>query len=371
VCEAPIKPPTHWRQDFPADLGALILRAIERDRSKRYPTAEQLGQDAARWLADEPVHAWLQRGAEGRRPTLLSRVRYRWRQLSRRDPTVSRMALLAASAILIASISFALLLRVHRRSVALEQHTRTFHQAVQQSSRLKLAGQFDESLNVIEQELARWPSMSENYDTLSSLRDEIRAYKLRQVMAVAGTTAVSRAPVVPEAAATQRGDGEPWRSRDERLAVKLQLEQSGFRLLPHPPAHVDPAPTYERIALMIDLDQYEWAEQLLQTVPQASQESWDFRYLNSVLLARKAVNEDKSSARLDTAQASLRQLLEQAQGDSTLAAKVPLALYNLSQIARYRGEHESAAALLKQAAAHPAALEVLGPDVVRAAQGGR
>lgn len=39
------------------DLETVILKCLEKDRSRRYPTAEKLAEDLTRWLAREPVLA--------------------------------------------------------------------------------------------------------------------------------------------------------------------------------------------------------------------------------------------------------------------------------------------------------------------------
>lgn len=42
---------------IPADLEAVCLRALEKDRNLRYPSAQQLADDLQRFLSNEPVHA--------------------------------------------------------------------------------------------------------------------------------------------------------------------------------------------------------------------------------------------------------------------------------------------------------------------------
>jgi serine/threonine protein kinase len=44
-------PPSHLRPGVPAGLEAVCLRCLERDPGRRYPSAEALGDDLARWLA--------------------------------------------------------------------------------------------------------------------------------------------------------------------------------------------------------------------------------------------------------------------------------------------------------------------------------
>lgn len=49
--------PPGLRRDLRGDLDWIVLRAIERDRNRRYQTANDLSADIARHLADEPVSA--------------------------------------------------------------------------------------------------------------------------------------------------------------------------------------------------------------------------------------------------------------------------------------------------------------------------
>src|SRR5262249_49036745 len=39
------------------DLDCIVMKALEKDRSRRYETANALGRDVQRYLADEPVEA--------------------------------------------------------------------------------------------------------------------------------------------------------------------------------------------------------------------------------------------------------------------------------------------------------------------------
>ncbi|HHN73944.1 MAG TPA: tetratricopeptide repeat protein, partial [Acidobacteria bacterium] len=71
------------------DLDWVILKALERDRSRRYQTAAALAEDLRRHLSDEPVSA--------RAPGRL----YRFSKFARRN----RVAVLAASAVLLALVA--------------------------------------------------------------------------------------------------------------------------------------------------------------------------------------------------------------------------------------------------------------------------
>ncbi len=50
--------PSSLQSDTPKALEAICLKALSPDISNRYATANDLGADVGRWLADEPVSAW-------------------------------------------------------------------------------------------------------------------------------------------------------------------------------------------------------------------------------------------------------------------------------------------------------------------------
>jgi tetratricopeptide (TPR) repeat protein len=60
--DEPLPPSTRagtpsWRRQIRGDLDWIVLKALERDRERRYETADGLAQDVLRHLADEPVLA--------------------------------------------------------------------------------------------------------------------------------------------------------------------------------------------------------------------------------------------------------------------------------------------------------------------------
>jgi WD40 repeat protein/serine/threonine protein kinase len=77
---------------IPRDLETIIMKAIEKDTRRRYPSAEALAGDLRRFLADEPIQA--------RRTGPLERLG-RW---GRRNPLV---ASLSAAIVLVAALGFA------------------------------------------------------------------------------------------------------------------------------------------------------------------------------------------------------------------------------------------------------------------------
>lgn len=115
----PAPPSTHNRQ-VPKDLDWIILRAMERDPSRRYQTVSALGEDLQRFLRSEPVSA----GPPS--------IRYRMTKFYRRNrasvlaATIAIFALIAGSS---ASIAFGL--RANR-AFDLESEQRQLAQLQQQ-----------------------------------------------------------------------------------------------------------------------------------------------------------------------------------------------------------------------------------------------
>jgi serine/threonine protein kinase len=96
-------PPTHWQPEVPAELEAICLKCLEKEREQRYPSAEALADDLRRYLdgeplAIEPVGEWERQVRWGRRAgydileligcTMLGMV-YKARHLQLRDRLVT------------------------------------------------------------------------------------------------------------------------------------------------------------------------------------------------------------------------------------------------------------------------------------------
>ncbi len=72
-------PPRRRRPDVDRDLDTIVLRCLEKEPERRYPTAAALADDLDRWLSDEPITA--------RPATLVDRAR-KWARRNRAVATV-------------------------------------------------------------------------------------------------------------------------------------------------------------------------------------------------------------------------------------------------------------------------------------------
>ncbi len=90
---------------IPRDLETIVLKAIEKDPKERYPSAEAMGEDLGRFLADEPIRA-RQVGAPERS--------WRW---ARRNPVIAILCGVL-TAVLIATTVGAMIAATYFRSLA-------------------------------------------------------------------------------------------------------------------------------------------------------------------------------------------------------------------------------------------------------------
>lgn len=83
VQEGQVRSPRRWQPHLPQDLQAIVLKCLDKDPARRYPSARALAEDLARYLEGRPVQA---------RPLNVVQRSARW---ARREPRLAATALLA------------------------------------------------------------------------------------------------------------------------------------------------------------------------------------------------------------------------------------------------------------------------------------
>ncbi len=91
--------PRQWNPNLPIDLETIILKCLEKDRDKRYQSANDLSMDLARYIADEPISARAISSTE------------RWKRKLRRNRKL--VATGTAAGVLLLSMLGYFLLRTH------------------------------------------------------------------------------------------------------------------------------------------------------------------------------------------------------------------------------------------------------------------
>src|SRR5206468_257031 len=84
--------PRKLSQLFRRELDWIVMKALEKDRTRRYETASGLAADIQRYLNDEPVHACP--------PSAL----YRFRKFARRNKAVFITVVLVSAALLAGTV---------------------------------------------------------------------------------------------------------------------------------------------------------------------------------------------------------------------------------------------------------------------------
>lgn len=195
------RPPRALEPGVPADLEAIVLKCLEKDRSARYDSARALAEDLERFLAGEPVQA--RRG-----------VGYRLRRRMRKHR-------------LWVSLGLAALLLV---GLALGQAALTRRDAAR---REQLARRFTERVEQMEA-LARYASLSQLHDTREDRQDiQARMNELREEILQAGEQAIGAGHyalgrghlVLGETAEARELLESSWRHgfHDPRVAYALAL----------------------------------------------------------------------------------------------------------------------------------------------------
>jgi serine/threonine protein kinase/Leucine-rich repeat (LRR) protein len=235
----PVKPSTRVTQDYltshgdsstksailnpqsaiPSDLDWIVMKCLEKDRSRRYETANGLATDIARHLANEPIFA--------RPPS-----RWYWFQkVVRRH----RVGFAASVAIIIAvGAGFAFTLWQSKRSVAALNELRATAPAFAAEARsLAARQQFDEAIGKLEYALKLRPEEPEYWvkkgDLLQSqlkLADAAVAYRKALRLKPGLARAEASAKLCDELMAASPGPGgKPTRQSLARLYVAMQQQQ--------------------------------------------------------------------------------------------------------------------------------------------------
>jgi serine/threonine protein kinase len=136
----------------PAELETIVLKALRKEASERYPSAQELADDLQRFLDNRPIRA--------RRPSPMEFVR-KW---LRRHPSVAATGVVILVLLACGSLVSAALVRAEQDKTKAEQqkteqaYRRERQRAEEAEARLRLARRsVDELIQVSEQELANQP----------------------------------------------------------------------------------------------------------------------------------------------------------------------------------------------------------------------
>ncbi len=146
----PAAPSSH-RHGIARDIDAIVLKCLEKDPARRYPTAGELADDIDRWLSDIPIRA--------RRTSPVRRAR----QWCRRHRAASVVIIAAIILIVGGATGLSIHLRLDRIDAASD--LRRYIDAASASTRGEAANaeraqsRLDELLSDIETRLGRYPSM--------------------------------------------------------------------------------------------------------------------------------------------------------------------------------------------------------------------
>jgi len=121
--EEPVRPRT-LDKTIPLDLETIILRALEKEPHRRYPTALALAEDLDHYLAGEPIQA---------RPHSMS---YRLGRYYKRNPAVAWATGIALALALASVVVIALLSRRSQQRILLAQRYGALAQEIEQRIRL-------------------------------------------------------------------------------------------------------------------------------------------------------------------------------------------------------------------------------------------
>jgi WD40 repeat protein/serine/threonine protein kinase len=192
------------------DLDWIVMKALEKDRSRRYETASAFAADVQRYLADEPVQA--------RPPSVLYRLRKLARRHRRAVVPASALAFAAVVAVTALAVSTAFVWRANR-DLQRDAYFRDITLAHSELSRDNL-GRAQEHLDQCPAELRQW-----EWYYLK------RLCRIEPLVIRHGTEVNSVAfNPVEEVLASAGGDGSirVWHSRTGKLIRTIENAHEGF-----------------------------------------------------------------------------------------------------------------------------------------------
>lgn len=127
IVEGSLVPPDNRSSAVAPELNAICMKALSRQRYRRYQSAAELADDVERYIAGAPVHAY---------EAPLKRKFSRWMM---RHPTLAQMLMLSASLIAIAIIAVAMTARSGRERLIAER----FASAVETAHDMEVNLQFE------------------------------------------------------------------------------------------------------------------------------------------------------------------------------------------------------------------------------------
>jgi hypothetical protein len=148
------RPPRSLHPSVPRELETIVLKALGKEPSERYPTAGALADDLQRFLDNRPILA--------RRPTAALRLR----KLARRHPSIVGAGAVVLTLLCIGSLLSALLIRGEQERTRAEQrnaeqaYRRERQRALEADARFRLARRcVDEMFRISQEELADRPGL--------------------------------------------------------------------------------------------------------------------------------------------------------------------------------------------------------------------
>lgn len=146
------RPPRSIHSSVPRELETVVLKALGKESSERYPTSRELADDLQRYLDNRPVLA--------RRPSAVERL---WK-LARRHPSVVAASLVIMLLLVAGSLLSTFLIQLEQRKTrterqrAEEAYRRERQRAEEAETRFRLARRcVDEMFRISQEELADLP----------------------------------------------------------------------------------------------------------------------------------------------------------------------------------------------------------------------